>query len=72
MESTGDVEKELQGGSWESRDADGRIQWEDGMDKETVPLLDDQTGQTVRDWVPPVLLGPWNNSFGTPFLFEEW
>ena len=72
MESKGDEEKELQGGSWESQDTNGRIQWDDGVDKDTVPLLDDPTGQTIRDWVPSDLSGQWNASRGNPFVFEDW
>ena len=71
-ESNGGEEKELQRGTWESRESEERTPWDDRLDEETVPLLDDQTGQTFRDWVPPALPDPWNNSFGNPFGFDEW
>ena len=34
--------------------------------------LEGSTGQTIRDWVPSDLSGPWNTCRGNPFVFEDW
>ena len=71
MEGKRDEEKELQGGPRENWDPDGRILWDNDLDEEIVPLLEGSMRQTIKDWIPVDLPGPWDKTYKNPFLFDK-
>nr|XP_020643849.1 amphiphysin [Pogona vitticeps] len=72
MASAGDEEDGGMEKVWETLKPGRGSQWEDFIGDVSVPLLPVQTGTTIKERTSPKLPGPWNSSYGSPFVLEEW
>ena len=58
-------------GTWEFMEPGEKTKWEGYLGDASVPLLPLSMGMTVKDWKMAERPGPWNLSFGNPFIKDE-
>ena len=72
MASAGDEEDGGVEKVWETLKPGRGSQWEDFIGDLSVPLLPVQMGTAIKERTSPKLPGPWNSSYGNPFILKEW